>query len=385
MQLSGIVRFLATAIMLSGSIIACVEPYDLDYDQTKRILIVDGVLSDNPNSPQTISIRESIPNGSRNFYLPISGATVEVIVDNSERFRFKDIEKGNYLKPFDLIIEEKRQYRLEFKLADGRSYVSENESFTATSLIDRIYTQLELEGIPKASGYSPAHYVYLDTQDKPGKGNNYVWSWKLFEKQNICQSCINGRFFVDRRTGVGACRDESAAIQINDFFYDYQCEGDCWQLFYNERINAMSDTYVDGNPILGRLIAKIPVYQYNGALLEVKQQSVSPSAFRYLKLLTEQSQNNGGLADTPPAALIGNVRDVNNPTEAVGGYFMVASERTTMLWIDRRDAVNQNLPTIGFLGRPISLEVTNDPSRPPLAPCTDGRFRTPNKPNGWIN
>jgi hypothetical protein len=385
MQLSGIVRFLATAIMLSSSIIACVEPYDLDYDQTKRILIVDGVLSDNPNNPQTVSIRESIPNGSRNFYLPISGATVEVIVDDSERFRFKDTENGNYLKPVDLIIEEKRQYRLEFKLADGRSYVSENENFTATSPIDRVYTQLETEGIAKNTGYLPAHSVYIDTQDKPGKGNNYVWSWKLFEKKNICQSCINGRYFIDRRTGVGECRDESASIQTEDFYNDYQCDGDCWQIFYNTSINAMSDTYVDGNPIIGRLIAKIPIYQYNGALLEVKQQSVSPSAFRYLKLLTEQSQNNGGLADTPPAALIGNVRNVNNSKEAVGGYFMVASEESTLLWIDRQDAIKQRIPAIGFLGRAVSLEVSPIPSRPPLAPCPNERFRTPFKPGGWID
>jgi hypothetical protein len=374
--------------MLSVSIIACVEPYDLDYDQTKRILIVDAVLTDNPNadSTQLISITESIPNGSRNFYQPIAGAVVEVVVNDSERFRFSEVNNGQYLKPFGLTIEEGKKYQLEISLSDGRSYLSDIEQYTETSPIDRVYAQLEVEGIPKNIGYEPAHYIYLDTKDKPGKGNNYVWSWKLYERQDICQSCVNGRYFIDRRTGVGACRDESSAFQQEDFFNDYQCDGDCWQVFYNTQINAMSDTYVDGNPIIGRLIGKIPVYQFRGALVEIKQQSISPGAFRYLKLLTEQSQNNGGLADTPPAALIGNVRNINDPSESVGGYFMVASERTQLLWLDRQDAAEQRVSPKGFLGRQLSLEVvTEDPSRPPLAPCKNSRNRTPFKPEGWIN
>lgn len=384
MHLKALFRLLLTSFVLTVVISACVEPYDLDYDQTKRLIIVDGVLSDNPKNSQVITLRESIPTGSRNFYTPLLGAFVEVIVNDAERYRFTEVGDGNYAKPPELIITEKTQYRLEFKLSDGRSFVSENESFSATSPIDRVYKQLEVEGIRQSVGYAPAHAIYVDTQDKPGRGNNYIWSWKLFERQIVCESCTNGRYFIDRRTGVGACRDESTPLQTEIFFNDYRCDGDCWQLFYNTQINAMSDTYVDGNPILGRLIAKIPIYQYGGALLEVKQQSVSPSAFRYIKLLTEQSQNNGGLADTPPAALIGNVRNVDNPTEAVGGYFMVASEAYNLFWLDRADAIEARLPSRGLIGRPFSFEVSDDPARPPLAPCVNSRFRTPFEPEGWI-
>lgn len=386
MQLKVLLRLLVASMGLTMVISACVEPYDLDYEQNKRIFTVDAVLSDNPTSKQQVIIRESIPTGKSNFYLPISEAIVEIVVNDSERFRFKELEKGTYEKPAELRIEAQKKYRLEIKRADGKSYVSEPEQFSATSPIDKVYTQLEAEGIAKNTGYSPAHYVYLDTKDQPGKGNNYVWSWKLYEKQQICQTCINGRYFINSRTNIGECRDESSPLQTEDFYNDYQCEGNCWQLFYNTEINAMSDTYVDGNPILGRLIAKIPVYQYSGALLEVKQQSLSASAFRYLKLLTEQSQNNGGLADTPPAPLIGNMRNTADPAEVVGGYFMVASEKTTVLWISRQDVIEQRLPAQGLLGRAISLEASgNDPSRPPLAPCVNDRSRTPIKPNGWIN
>lgn len=385
MQSKALLRLLVASFVLTAVISACVEPYDLDYTQNKRILTIDGLLSDNPASKQQISIRESIPTGSSNFYQPISEVVVEVVVNNSERFRFLEIEKGIYEKPTEMLIEGGKKYRLDLKFPDGRTYVSDDESFTATPPIDRVYTELEPEGIPKNIGYSPAHFIYLDTKDEPGRGDNFVWSWKLYEKQNICESCANGRYFIDRRTGVGACRDESTPFQEETFYNDYQCDGGCWQVFYNTEINAMSDTYVDGNPIIGRLVAKIPVYQTLGALVEIKQQSLTPSAFRYLKLLTEQSQNNGGLADTPPAALVGNVRNVNEPNETVGGYFMVSSERVALVWLDRRDVAEQRLAAQGLLGRQVSLEVSQDPSRPPLAPCVNSRSRTPFQPEGWVN
>lgn len=385
MQSKALLRLLAASFVLTAVISACVEPYDLDYTQNKRILTIDGLLSDNPTAGQQISIRESIPTGTNNFYLPISEVVVEVVVNDSERFRFAEVDPGIYQKPNELIIEQGKSYHLDLKFPDGRTYISDVESFTTTPPIDRVYAQLEPEGIQQNLGYAPAHYIYLDTKDSPGKGDNFVWSWKLYEKQNICESCVNGRYFIDRRTGVGACRDESSPFQMDIFFNDYQCEGDCWQVFYNTEINAMSDTFVDGNPIIARLVAKIPLYQSFGALVEIKQQALTPSAFRYLKLLTEQSQNNGGLADTPPAALVGNVRNVNDPTETVGGYFMVASERTALLWLDRLDAAEQRITSRGLLGRQVSLEVSDNPARPPLAPCENGRFRTSEKPRGWIN
>lgn len=384
MQSRASFRFFVVSFVLTLVISACVEPYDLDYTQNKRILTIDGLLSDNPSAKQQISIRESIPTGRTNFYLPVSDVVVEVIVNDTERFRFREIEKGIYEKPTEMLIEAKKKYRLAMQFPDGKSYLSEEESFTTTPPIDRVYTELEPEGIPKNVGYSPAHYIYLDTKDEAGRGDNFVWSWTLYERQTICESCANGRYFIDRRTGVGACRDESSPFETEVIFTDYQCDGDCWQVFYNTEINAMSDTYVDGNPIIGRLVAKIPVYQLRGALVEIKQQSLTPSAFRYLKLLTEQSQNNGGLADTPPAALVGNVRNINDPNETVGGYFMVSSERTALVWLDRLDAIDQRFPAQGLLGRPIALEVSTDPSRPPLAPCENSRSRTPIRPEGWL-
>jgi hypothetical protein len=167
--------------------------------------------------------------------------------------------------------------------------------------------------------------------------------------------------------------------------YDYACNQLCWDIFYNSDLNVLNDIYTDGKPIEGRLVAKIPYFQQTGGLVEVTQQSVSQSAFRYLRLLIDQGQNTGTLADTPPAALIGNVKNINDPKESVGGIFMVSSTQTQLFWLDRKDVPSNVIP-VGFLGRPLNLEPSNgDPSRPPLAACVASRNRTPVKPRGWVD
>lgn len=109
--------------------------------------------------------------------------------------------------------------------------------------------------------------------------------------------------------------------------------------FYNEDVNIMSDIYSNGKSIQGRLVAKIPFYQYRNALIEVQQYSISQSAFDYYNILINQSQRNGSLADTPPAALIGNVKNISDSNEPVGGIFMVSSKTTKSFTIDRTELI----------------------------------------------
>jgi hypothetical protein len=164
------------------------------------------------------------------------------------------------------------------------------------------------------------------------------------------------------------------------------CPGDCWDILYNKDLNVFTDIYSNGQPIANRLVAKIPYYNVRGALIEIKQQSISPAAYRYFKLLADQVQNNGSLVDTPPAALIGNIKNLTNPDEAIAGFFMVASVRTVKYWIDRKNAEGKNINPIGLLDHPLTPEpMGSDLTRPPFAQCIVSLSRTPIRPNGWVN
>ncbi len=152
--------------------------------------------------------------------------------------------------------------------------------------------------------------MYARFNDPPGERNFYGWSWTLWEKQDWCGSVKA----YDQSTG----------------YYDYNCRTKCWELLFSENLTLFADTYSDGRTVTGQVVAKIPYYQpvspiSAGALVEIRQYSLSPGAYRYFKLLTDQTQNTGGLADTPPTPLIGNIRNLGNEIDIVTGYFTASS------------------------------------------------------------
>lgn len=358
---------------------ACVEPYDLGVQQENKILTVDATITDLADE-QTIKIIESYSTSNVVYAIPVTKAIVEIVVNGTERVPLTERGGGVYVLPISFHTRVGNKYKLVFQKADGKKYESSEERQSEVSDINKVYDEFRIDGLETTVGNKPAHYVYIDTNDPASEKNNYMWTWKLWERQNVCMTCIGGRYFTTPEPA--RCKMESALSEVT---YDYSCNGACWQIFYNPDLNVYSDVFSNGQPIIGRLIGKIPYYSGIGALLEVKQQSVSNSAYQYLKLLANQVQNNGSLVDTPPAAIIGNVRNTTNPDEAVAGYFMVTSVRSKRYWLNKKNAIGLAAP-LGVVDHPVNFEPSNgDPRRPPQAPCEESRFRTRFQPDGWVN
>ncbi len=374
-------KFTLLTIALGLWVCSCVEPFEQNIESNLRILTVDATLTDTSDE-QIISLSESVNVNGSVFAQPLLKAKVEIIVGGNERLTLIEKGQGVYALPSSFKLQTNVNYKLVFSKADGTSYESSEDQITKVPEIIDVHDEFVVKGIEKGNNiYDPANYIYLDTQDPAQDKNNYLWTWKLWERQNVCATCYNGRYFL---TPVPArCREERAFAGQT---FDYFCPGDCWDILNNKDLNVFTDIYSNGQPIANRLIAKIPYYNVRGALIEIKQQSISPAAYRYLKLLADQVQNNGSLVDTPPAALIGNIKNVNNPSESIAGFFMVTSVRTVRYWIDRKGAEGKNINPIGLLDHPLSPEpMGNDLTRPPFAQCVSSLTRTPSRPNGWIN
>lgn len=360
---------------------SCVEPFNLNLKSNLKILTVDATLTDTSDE-QVITLTETVNSNGSAYSLPLLKATAEILINGTERVSFIEKGLGVYALPATFKLKAGTTYKLFFSKADGTKYESGEDKVTTVPEIIKVHDEFIVNGIEKGTNiYDPANYVYLDTQDPANDKNNYLWSWRLWERQSVCATCYNGRYFLSPLPA--RCREERAFAGQT---FDYFCPGDCWEILYNKDLNVFSDIYSNGNPITNRLIAKIPYYNVKGALIEIKQQSISPEAYRYFKLLADQIQNNGSLVDTPPAAIIGNIKNVNNPDEAIAGFFMVTSVRNIRYWIDRKSAEGKNINPLGLLDHPLSPEPQgNDTTRPPFAQCIIGLNRTPVRPNGWVN
>jgi len=371
-------------ILLIGTIAlwfcSCVEPFNLNIKSDLRLLTIDATLTDS-NEEQIISITESVNSSGKVVAFPVLKVSAELEINQTTRISFIEKGLGKYALPTTFRAKAGNTYKLLFKKSDGSAYESSIDKMFSVPEIINVHDKFVYNGIDKSFGFEHANYVYLDTKDPVEEKNSYVWSWQLWERQNVCFTCEGGRYFDTPRPA--GCKIERGYEGIT---YDYYCEGNCWEMFFSQELNVFTDVYTNGNPINNRLIAKIPFYNSSGALIEIKQQSVSPNAFQYLKLLAEQVQNNGSLVDTPPAALIGNIKNITNPKEIVAGFFMVTGVRYIKYWIDRKDPIAQKLTPTGLREQSIREEpLSNIAGRPPLTPCILSQTRTPFKPKGWFD
>lgn len=341
-------KILATSLVLMTG--ACVEPFSIPLDSEKVYLVVEAILTD-IDMYQTIDIHETHNYAQNTYNKPIANLNVEIIVNDSETIHLTPAGGSTYALPPGFQIQPGSNYQLRFQKADDTIYESTIEKTTKVAGINRIFDEFEATGIKAELKDIPANFVYVDFQDNPNEKEFYAWNWTLWEPQ----------FF---------CRLE---------FYDYYCSSRCWEIIQNKDFNVFSDIYTNGKPTYGKLIAKIPYYSLDGALLEIKQQAVSEQAFNYFKLLSNQLQNTGTLVDTPPAAIVGNIKNTKNPNEPVGGIFSVASTVKQKYWLSRTNGHGKAMP-ITLLGR-----VPNPPPNFVAYPCLESPTRTPNKPEGWVD
>ena len=361
---------------------SCIEPFPLTFNGNKVIFTVEATLTD-IDEPQKIKIFESISYERNTYALPVLKAKVELLVDKKEKILLTEQENGTYALPTSFRTKTGSSYQLFIQRADGSQYQSGVETMVGVADIVKIYDEFILRGIPSGEFYNPAHYIYIDTPDPADQKNNYMWTWKLWELQEICTTCLNGRYFeIASGRDPKGCRKEAG---FENIWFDYFCNGDCWDMFFSKELNVFSDIYTNGNVITGKLVAKIPYYLEEGGLIEVQQQSVSPDAYRYFKLIADQVQSNGNLVDTPPSGIIGNVKNINDANEPVAGLFMVTSIKKKRYWIGRENAKGKAFP-LGLLDHTIipEPEENNEPGRPPLVPCIEVPTRTKIKPEVCI-
>ena len=397
---------------------ACVDSEDLTLRGTVDVIVVDGTIT-NLAEPQLIRLNRSRadPLTGRFGTLPITKATVEIVVDSAQVIPCRETVDGSYQLPDKFNGQVGHAYQLRFTLSDGTRYASTQQIMPAVPPIDRITARFNPTSLPAQlydgtlNQYRGAHEVAIDWQDPANRHNYYRWDWKLWEKQEWCRTCIQGFYEKYLSTDTTKVYEDCYAPPefqnlsynyggyVYYFVNDYPCRTDCWEIIYNTDIDVFDDQYNNGGAIKGRFVARIPYYQNSGCLLEIRQTSLTQTAYSYFKLFQAQTQNTGGIADTPPTALVGNVHNTTNSREKVVGYFTASAIAPNQYWIDRKDAtgpfpglyvaLNSRLPS-----REEAIDPNTGKGKPkdplvgvvpkvPTALCVPSNTRTPYKPNGW--
>ena len=359
---------------------ACIDPYNSDFGQENKVLVVEGLLTNDLQNPDTIRIQYSFYFNEYVYKKPIAGTQASIVSSAGQETKLISAgTEGGFVPPAAFRINANEKYTLKFTLGDGKSYESTPQQILPTPPIDKIYdvfnptSRLSSDGKTKLS----ANEVYLDFQDIPNQKNNYLWRYTHYERLPYCITCEpNSKY----KAFTESCVKNTQAFDRNPA-YDYQCKGTCYSILPSRTVNILSDVASDGRLIKGQLIAKIPMYGYYGCLVVIDQMSISPEIFNFNKVLETQSQATGGLADTPAAAIVGNIRNINNSEDKVVGYFGIADIKRKRYWVDRATAKTPLAYLIGHV--PTEEPPPPPPASIPLAPCQKSATRTNVTPEGW--
>ncbi len=347
-------------LLMYGILLSCITPYQPEVKSLgKKILIVDGYITDQPGPHQVVLTYSSDYTVLGLNYI-VGGATVWVTDEQGQRQDFIETGKGVYRTAASFQGQMGRSYKLNITLPDGSRYESQPEKITPVSAIDRIYEEYTEKPVAGTKTIDKGFNIYLDTKDPATTGDYYRWVWTHFEPLIQCE--------------VRTVRVGTSTVD-----YGYNCCQACWDIVRcqgKDCNNAMTDEQINGKSISRQFLLRAPYTSTTGYYVEVDQLSLSRGAYLYYKNIENLTSSNGGIFDVAPVPLGGNMVSVSNPGETVFGYFSASGAQKMPHFVDRTKG--KGTPNIISLPPP-----PPGPFPPPCSPCLESGSRTQVKPRWW--
>lgn len=294
-------------ILFSG----CIEPFSPEIDESEEQIVIEGQITDKEGDHYVRITHTAIYSDPEKK--PVTDCHVEVIDNYGNTFEFYESEPGVYKQWLpDDFLNTGTSYKLIVRTPEGTEYESDfNELLYSSPPIDSVYYEIESrEGSDPAN---PLHGLqfYLDFSAPLDAGRNYRWE---LEETWEYKATYRIQYYYDG----------TAIIPFDEPFSLMHC----WktqavpELFTSTTKNSNSNS-----------IIKFPLHYVANTgnklkikySLLVKQYALSDAAFKYWHMVQEQSQERGGLYESQPANLSGNIYNPNDPDEEVLGYFEVSS------------------------------------------------------------
>jgi hypothetical protein len=272
----------------------CVDEVKINLRQETKKLVVEGLLSDNNNFQ---SLRLSFTNTSDllSGIEPAKGAVVELYENEKLITVYRPIpnEIGNYrpLEPNFVGIPGKSYY-IVVKLFDNRIYKTKPQVLPKSVDISKITNTF-------VSDNDTGFLTSIDFNDPKNSKDFYRWTAKGYHKR-ISKGVLRG-------FGPGVC-----------------CT-DCWVLKEESTLNLFSDEAANGGEIKNRKVFFSPFYALGKHFIEVNQYVITKEAFLFWQKYQGQKQRTGTIFDPLPAAINGNLVNINDTQDIALGFFEVAS------------------------------------------------------------
>ncbi len=374
--------FFVLLIMLFG----CREELFIDDIVNEKLLVVDGSIS-NSEGPFIINLSYSSLTSSPKKN-PVANCNVTIKDNNGNIEELEEAEKGSYVTSTNFHGIIGSEYQLLIKTPEGKEYKSDFQEIKNIVEIDSVYAQLAYIHDADLPYDLPGYQFYISTKVAPNNNNYFLWNMAETYEYEV----DNKLKYIETRFGQ---------IIYNNPRYDTL--NICWKTsfvnyFYTGKTTNLSTPAISDKPL--HFVSTDSKKLSKKYSILVNQLRINKQAYNYWKNIENQMSDNNFLSTTQPFDIQGNVKNTNNPSEKVLGYFTVASVSSKRMFINRPN-VPFYYPTCVVITDPRSI---SEYKRTHIAPfffveigegvygisdekCLDCRNQggTPSKPDFWIN
>jgi hypothetical protein len=307
-------RYRIVIVFLSVFIInSCIEPYySSDLEQTEPLLVVDGTITDqSENQEITLSKTTDINNI---FFASVKNYNIQVEDKSGNIYRFNYFNMGKYKGkiPLDKLVKG-NAFKIEITSPEGKVYESNFEEMTSCADVDSVYYEfIESRYDENTQSTSMGIQYYVDL--KVDKQYSKYYRWRLIETYEYHTTWPIKKYWMGRWIDNGLDYSKSVCYKTEQV-----------KSVYSVSTQFVQDEYLKYPLIFVNNKSQRLYYKYS---LLIEQCSITEQAFNYWELLKLNSQESGGMFDSQPAVVEGNIKCISNPDERVLGYFGVSSIKT---------------------------------------------------------
>ena len=296
--------WIALTVFLLGS---CIEEIQVDLPDSEGLnqLVVDGQIHTGPG-PYIIRLQRVVGRGLRSFS-PILGASGKVFTLSGKEEAIQELGEGQYILPGEVVWGEVNEtYILELNV-DGETYRSAEEQLPVPVRAEAIrWQQIDKEFLSEENVVSTLPYVEIRVDTPiPNREKGPFLRWRTLETYSLVENPPPPPGSFSRTCYFTFPTNLQEILLFNGEGFS----GTRWE---NQWVG---DREID--------------WTFAGKhVFSVIQYSTTDASFSYWSRVQQVSNQVGSIFDVPPAAIGGNIQNVNNPQEQVLGLFEVVSTDT---------------------------------------------------------
>jgi hypothetical protein len=294
----------------------CVQKYVSPYKSPPTgYLVVDGFISGNGTTKYSVTRTMPLPGDST---VPVvTGALLQVEGSDGSIYPLSELGNGQYGID-SLSLSTADQYRLRLMIPGGETYLSEYVPYKPTPPIDSV------NWVQNGAGVT----IYVNTHNSTDSTGYYQWA---FDQTYEYISAEYSGYYYD------AARD--SVIQRTPAQQVYYC----WTDIPPTSIALGTSARLARDVIYEYPLVNIPSNSQELSVeysILVTQYALSDSAFQFLSMMAQNTQDLGSIFDALPTELTGNIHSLSNPGETVIGYISAGTVQQQRIFIKNQQLQN---------------------------------------------